>query len=332
MHRRNLLGVATGLAAVAAIGISVVMVTTAAPGSTRTRSVAAGERTDCAAAGVAHAGARALTFAGGTVMVAAELQVGERPAELTGAVAASPDGATAVRITDAKGADRLDVSTDAGASWATVATGRDLAYPAVSPSGARIAFGAAGALTVADAAAGWKPVAVAMPGEGKQLAQYARFVDENRLLLAVEVGVPGVADRFAALSDVWLHDLAWGSWQRLTTTEPDLDRWSIAKTPVFDRDGSLLYVRQTGLGSGTDADLRTELRRVTGGADVVVRKLADRWGIVAVDGDGSVLWNAPDEHGQWQLVSAGADGSLTPLGCGRSWWAPSLNHDPDYAP
>lgn len=332
MQRRFLLTMTTAAGAAGAIVLAAVL--TGPAEGVRTDRVAAGESTDCTAAGVPAAGgtANAVTFDGSTVLVSPELQVGEKPMQMLGAVSSSPDGATVAKVVDAKGPDRLAVSTDAGVSWTDVVTGRDITYPAVSPTGKRIAFAVAGSLTTATAAGGWQPGAVALPGQGRQYAQYLRFVDENRLLMTIEVGVEGVAERFASLSDVWLHDLASGTWQRLTTTKPDAQAWSIAKTPIFDNDGSLLYMRHTGLGSGSDADLRTELRRVVGGVDSAVRQLPDRWGIVAVDAGGTILWNGPDERSQWQLTSdAGAD-KLTPMGCGRSSWAPSLNHDPDYTP
>ncbi|HEY0638400.1 MAG TPA: hypothetical protein VGD67_12200 [Pseudonocardiaceae bacterium] len=322
------------LALAAAVG-GVVAVSYWATGSATDTPSALALSPDCVSA-VSGGPTGTLAFGGSAVRVAAETVPGTKPAELTTGVAASRDGATTVTVTDARGADRIELSTDSGTTWTRLATGHDLRYPAVSPSGDRVVWSAEGALMSAEAASSWKPAPIEPVNGGKQLAQYTRFLDDHTLLLSVEVGIAGVDDDFAALSDVWTYDLRTADWTRLTSGAADTDRWTLANTPVPASDGSVLYVRHTGLGSGTEADLRTELRRVSpAGKDVKVADLPDRWGIVDVASDGSILWNAPDPASQWQLIrtttgAAGVDlAGGTVLGCGRASWAPPLNHDPD---
>ena len=335
MKRGSLLVLTAGFCGLAAVTAMVAARPTTQPA---VATAGAGGVTTCADAGVAAgfrstvgAAPRSVTFDGGRLLLAAEYAPGDRPAELVGGVSASADGATIATVVDARGPDRLQLSTDGGASWTTVAEGRDLAYPAVSPSGARVAWTAGGALTLAAAADGWKPTAAAATGvAGRTHAQYPRFVDDDRLVLTLDVPVAGVPEDMAGLADVWRHDLATGAWTRLTAGKADADRWSVATTPLMAADGSVRYVLMTGLGSGSDADLRTELRRVApDGTDEAVAELPHRWGIVAAAADGSLLFNGPDERSRWQLVHATTGGERTVLGCGRAAWAPPLNHDPD---
>jgi hypothetical protein len=277
---------------------------------------------------------RAVTFDGTRLVLAAEYAPGSRPTEQVNGVAASTDGTTLVTVVDAKGADRLRLSTDAGTTWTTVADGADLANAAVAPSGSRIAWTADGTLTVAAAATSWKPVPLD-PGTvslapGRTYAQFPRFVGEDRLLLTLDVPIADVEEHVAGLADVWSHDLTTGTWTRLTSGKADADRWSVATTPLLRADGTLLYVLSTGLGSGSDTDLRTELRSVgPDGVDTVVTELPHRWGLIASAADGSLLFNAPDEQSRWQLVRLARTGERTELGCARAAWAAPLNHDPD---
>lgn len=342
MRRGSLLVLTAGFCGLAAVTAVVAAQPAQPPTQVAISPAGSADATECVDAGAAAeyrsvVGAdaqRTLAFDGRQLLLAAESAPGDRPAELVNGVAASSDGATVATVVDARGADRLLLSTDAGASWTQLAEGADLAYPTVSPSGTRVAWTADGTLTVAAAAGQWQPVA-AQPtsvsaGEGRTFAQYPRFVDEDRLVLSLQVPVEGVDEDFAALADVWLHHVVSTEWTQLTTGKADADRWSVATTPLMRADGTVLYVLMTGLGSGTDADLRTELRQVSaGGTDEVVSTLPHRWGIVAAAADGSLLFNGPDERSRWQLVQVNAGGVHTALGCGRAAWAPPLNHDPD---
>lgn len=339
MKRGSLLVLTAGFCGLAAVTAMAAAQSPAQPSHRTVAPAADAGVTTCADAGTAvgyrstvGAAQRSVAFAGQHLLLAAENAPGERPAELVNGVSASADGATVAMVVDAKGADRLVLSTDAGASWSTIAHGPDLAYPAVSPSGGRVAWTADGALTVATAADKWRPAGTdtSTVVTGRTYVQYPRFVDEDRLVLSLQVPVAGVAEDFAALADVWLLDLRSTAWTRLTAGKADADRWSVATTPLMRPDGTVLYVLMTGLGSGSDADLRTELRRVApDGTDQALTALPHRWGIVAAAADGSLLFNGPDERSRWQLVSAAPTGERTVLGCGRAAWAPPLNHDPD---
>ncbi len=339
MKRRSLLALTAGFCGLAAVTAMVAarpsadLAVTPAAGGALGACPDAGTSFTTGAGYRAAVGAapRAVTFDGRRLLLATEYATGDRPAELVGGVAASADGATIATVVDAKGPDRLLLSTDTGASWTTLTEGDDLAYPAVSPSGTALAWTADGALTLATAADGWKPMAAAPTGvTGRTHAQYPRFTDDGRLVLTLDVPVAGVPEDMAGLADVWRYDLALAAWTRLTAGTADADRWSVATTPLELADGSVLYVLMTGLGSGSDADLRTRLHKVTpDGTDKAVTDLPHRWGIVAAAADGSVLFNGPDERSRWQLVHATTAGERSVLGCGRAAWAPPLNHDPD---
>lgn len=339
--KRSLLLLTTGFCGLVAVVGMVAAESGPTSASPAVAPAAGSDVTSCADAGVSAGTMAALgtdrrgvTFDGTRLVLAAEYTPGARPTEQVNGVAASTDGATVVTVVDAKGADRLMLSTDAGTTWTAIADGTDLANPAVSPAGSRVAWTADGTLTVAAASARWQPVPLD-PGTvslapGRTHAQFARFVGEDRLLLTLDVPIAGVEEHFAGLADVWSHDLTTGTWTRLTSGKADADRWSVATTPVLRADGTLLYVLATGLGSGSDKDMRTELRQVSpAGVDTAVTDLPHRWGLVAAAADGSLLFNGPDEQSRWKLVRTAPTGERTELGCARAAWAAPLNHDPD---
>ncbi len=264
---------------------------------------------------------RRLVFGGADVALASQLDPSESPDALVTAVATSSDGSAVALVVHSAAYDWLVFGAAPAWTWTTVADAEEITRPAMTASGSRLAWVADGRLTIAAAATGWQPVPVAPPVEGGR-PTFLRFVGDDRLVVPVEEPAAGTSLEFAALSDVWAYDIVAASWTALTAGEVDLDRWSLAVSPVAAADGSIFYVRRRGSTSDASAATTSELRRVTGAGgqvdDAAVAAVPPDALLVSVDAAGWTLWNVPDEQGRWHLVVRAADGITTALGCGRS--------------
>lgn len=264
---------------------------------------------------------RRLVFGGAHVGLASQLDPSESPDAVVTAVANSSDGSAVALVVHSAAYDWLVFGAAPAWNWTTVADAEEITRPAMTASGSRLAWVADGLLSTAAAADGWQPAPVAPPVEGGR-PTFVRFAGDDRVVVSVEEPAAGSSLESAALSDVWAYDIRPGTWNVLTAGDVDLDRWSLAVSPVVAADGSILYVRRTGSASSAGAGATSELRRITGGGgpvdDAAVTAVPPDALLVSVDAEGWTLWNVPDEQGRWHLVVRAADGITTALGCGRS--------------
>ncbi len=274
---------------------------------------------------------RRLDVAGAALVLAPPDPGGDQTAEVVrgvaastvaaGAVAARPGdpGTVAVVLSSAEGRDRLLVGTGPEMTWSTVADGEDVSDPAVSSSGTRVAFVADGQLGIA-AADEWSPTPVPSPVPGAR-AGFVRFVDDNRVVAALEEPATGLNLIQSAHSEIWSYDLAARRWTALTSDPPPFGRLSLARSPVAAPDGTLFYVRLRG--SAADAaDAQAELRRVTGPAapgltDIALGEAPADGLLLAVAADGQTVWNEPGPSGEDAVSVWGDDGTMLPIGCGQ---------------
>lgn len=262
---------------------------------------------------------RRLAFGGGTIVLAPDVAP-DPPAPAVQAVASTPDATTVVAVAVGPAGSAQLLVGSGTAAMARVVTADEIAHPAVSPSGGRLAWVADGRLVVASRD-GDDPTPLAVPVRASRPA-FVGFVDNDRLLLTVEEAASGASLEAASRSEVWIYDLASEVWTRVTGDQPEFGDWSLARTPVAVSDDALLYVRQVGSPNGGGA-VRTELRRVSGirGSEVTestVGEVADGALLVAAAADGTTLWNVPGADGRTHLVERTEDGAPTAIGCGRT--------------
>jgi hypothetical protein len=129
------------------------------------------------------------------------------------------------------------------------------------------------------------------------------------------------------LSNLWSYDRRTGRWQPVTRFTAGADRWTVIRTPVARRDGSVEFVRITGRGSATGMPA-FQLWRFTGQGGRLVRSLPDERYLAGFEG-GRRVWQVPDARsGAFHLVAEGPGGER-PLGCGTVSADPVDTVDPD---
>lgn len=147
----------------------------------------------------------------------------------------------------------------------------------------------------------------------------------GELLALAQEPVAGEAPHGDGLDNLWRYDEARGAWTRLTSFTATADRWTALRTPVVDRDGSVLFVRVEGSASATRAPA-FDLWRLHGGVASKVRDLPGEMYLAGVT-DTGVLWNV-EQDGQWRLLLDDG-GSLRDVGCGGAQVDPRSEADPD---
>ena len=150
-----------------------------------------------------------------------------------------------------------------------------------------------------------------------------RAADE--LLAVVEEPVQGAPPDGDSLDNLWRHDAVTGRWTRLTSFRATADHWSVIRTPILDRDGSVLFVRIRGVGSATSAP-SFELWRLTDAGASRVRSLQGEQFLAGVI-DAGLLWNV-DRDGVWTTMLE-QDGQLRQVGCSGAMVDPRSEMDSD---
>lgn len=234
---------------------------------------------------------------------------------------------------DAAGRDTLLVSEDGGITWMDVGSMDDIIATATSGDGNLVAAASTdGELSLLRGGNGWVPESIALPSNALFASGLSFDGPSSSLVATLSERVPGARVDLANLVNVWTMDIGTMTWSRVTDLKADFDRWSIAMSPVFDdTSGALLFVVESGLGSGGIEDVTSELWTWGPGSDAPAMVEGGLPQTLLVAGSGTTrIWNLADETGTWHLLAEDlASSSLTDLGCGRSVLASVLNNDPD---
>lgn len=151
------------------------------------------------------------------------------------------------------------------------------------------------------------------------------FVDNRRIVAVVQQPVSGALTHDDTVNNLWRHDLADGSWTRLTRFGASGDAWTAIRTPVLDAEGNVLFVRVVGNGAATERP-SFELWKLSGSTASRVRNLpGERY--LAEAGPAGILWNI-DDGSQWRLYRE-TGSSLVDLGCGSIQVDPRYEEDAD---
>ncbi len=252
-----------------------------------------------------------------------------------GSLSHSDDLRTLALSVDAAGPDTLLVSDDGGVTWLDRGRMNDIVATATSDDGRLVAAASTdGTLSLLSSSQGWTAAPITLPSSAL-LASGLTFDSSSSLLIAtLSQRVNGANDEFANLVNVWTMDIATMTWTQVTDLKADSDRWSISTSPVVDESsGALLFVVESGLGSGGLDDVSSELWSWdpgSGALSMVVPGLTQT--LLVAASSATRVWNVADETGTWHLLAEDlASSSLTDLGCGRSVLASQLNGDPDYS-
>lgn len=252
-----------------------------------------------------------------------------------GSLSHSDDLRTLALSVDAAGPDTLLVSDDGGVTWLDRCRMNDIVATATSDDGRLVAAASTdGTLSLLSSSQGWTAAPIALPSSAL-LASGLTFDSSSSLLIAtLSQRVNGANDEFANLVNVWTMDIATMTWTQVTDLKADSDRWSISTSPVVDESsGALLFVVESGLGSGGLDDVSSELWSWdpgSGALSMVAPGLPQT--LLVAASSATRVWNVADETGTWHLLAEDlASSSLTDLGCGRSVLASQLNGDPDYS-
>lgn len=235
--------------------------------------------------------------------------------------ASSGAGRGTVYVNDVAGRDVVTAVTDQGLVEHAVAgeashprwTGRGEVVWAQDFSEIRVWFPASGSVASIDRPQGTVSVFSPLPRSASQL------------LAVVEEPVEGAPPDGDSLDNLWSHDAASGRWTRLTSFRATPDQWSVIRTPVLDRDGSVLFVRVRGVGSGT-SEPSFELWRLTEAGASRIRSLPGEQYLAGVI-DAGLLWNV-EQDGLWTTVLE-QDGRVRHLGCGGAMVDPRSERDTD---
>lgn len=245
-------------------------------------------------------------------------------------IASSEDSKVLVAILDANGPDTLLASSDGGSNWIPVGNFVSPTAMAVSPDGSSVVVADGLQVTILSLDGTESQPVLKLPDIASLAVDDLAFVDHKTLLAVISEHVAGVSDDFASLANVWRLDLASSSWTRLTDLKADSDRWTLAHTPVADRAGTIKFVVESGLGSGTQDDITTELWVVEqGGVPQMDKTLPIGSILVGWIGNRTVI-NVPDDVGLWHILVLVGDAAPVDLGCVRASAAARMNGDPDF--
>lgn len=145
------------------------------------------------------------------------------------------------------------------------------------------------------------------------------------LVAVVEEAVAGAPADGAGLDNLYRFDAAATSWHRLTSFAASGDDWSVIRTPIVDRDGSILFVRVRGSSSQT-GEPAFELWRFRDGTTFKVRNLPGERFLAGVI-DAGLLWNV-DQDGRWMTLLE-KDRRLREVSCGAGMVDPRSEIDLD---
>jgi hypothetical protein len=260
----------------------------------------------------------------------------------------SGDGST-VEIIDRLGADELVVTPPHGATLTYESKG-ELAFPATGAEGTLAVeqVGEQDTLIIFDT--DLKATERIPAPEGTLDIAYPTWGRDGTVIAAIgePIGfgngtrvkgdpnqIAYLNEHFANQSNLWTYTTKSGEWARTTTfgseATPDLDHWVTVNSPVVNSDGSISFVRLSGLGSGTEADLHYELWRSDGRQASLVGDLPPETYLAGSKPDGTLVASQFDLANSTWSTGTLVDGRYTPAACGAARMN-ALDVDPDLAP
>jgi hypothetical protein len=151
------------------------------------------------------------------------------------------------------------------------------------------------------------------------------FTASDELIAIVQEPVEGYAGEDDSLNNLFRYDIMSDTWSRLTLFQATAEHWSVLRTPVLARDGSVFFVRLRGAAS--EARLPSyELWSLRGETVSKIRDLPKEMFLAGANDQG-LLWNVYDGV-EWRLLLEGTMG-LVDLGCGAVMVDPRAQPDPD---
>ena len=159
------------------------------------------------------------------------------------------------------------------------------------------------------------------------------FAGTDSIMAVVAEPEPGFTrTEDEGLDNLWRYDLKVGRWSRVTAFRARGDRWVGVRTPLVRHDGSVEFVRISGLSSATRMP-SFELWEVT--PDGVVSRIRSLPREMYLAGilDGHRVWNVFDQAaGEWRIYSETTATKFVDLGCGAVTVDPRSVGDPDRMP
>ena len=151
------------------------------------------------------------------------------------------------------------------------------------------------------------------------------FVDTDRLLAVVQEPVEDDIGEDDTLNNLYEYDMVANAWTQTTAFDATAEKWSVLRTPVLARDGSVYFVRVQGAASEARPP-SYELWSLRADVSSKVRDLPGEMFLAGAT-DRGLLWNMYDGT-EWRLFSEDSTG-LRDLGCGAVMVDPRAQPDPD---
>lgn len=234
---------------------------------------------------------------------------------------ANAPGAGTVFVNDKKGPDTLIAVGPRGAS--EISASGEVTHPTLSASGDLVWAEDFQALKMSSPGT-QSAKTIAIP-QGSTAVFSPVFTDPNELIAVVQEPVESYTGEDDSLNNLFRYDIGSETWTRLTAFQATAENWSVLRTPVPARDGSVFFVRLRGVASETRLP-SFELWSLRGEAVSKIRDLPKEMFLAGVNG-AELLWNIYDGT-DWRLFQETSTG-LVDLGCGAVMVEPRAQPDPD---
>jgi hypothetical protein len=233
--------------------------------------------------------------------------------------AATTLGAGTVYVNDKKGPDTLfTVSTQ---SVSEIYASGEVAHPALWASGDLVWAEDFQALKMSSPAS-QSAKTIARP-QGSTAVFSPVFTGPSELIAVIQEPVEGYRGEDDSLNNLFRYDIRSDTWTRLTAFQATAENWSVLRTPVLARDGSVFFVRLQGVASEPRAP-SFELWSLRGETVSKVRDLPKEMFLAGVNDQG-LLWNVYDGV-EMIRVSCGTSTTGSNGGCSwRAGWDSSIS-------
>jgi hypothetical protein len=234
---------------------------------------------------------------------------------------ASAPGVGTAYVNDKKGPDTLIAVQPEGAS--EISASGEVTHPAWSGSGDLVWAEDFQALKMSFPGS-QSAMTITRP-QGSTAVFSPVFTGPNELIAVVQEPVESYTGEDDSLNNLFRHDISSSTWTRLTAFQATAENWSVLRTPVLARDGSVFFVRLRGVASEARPP-SFELWSLRGETVSKVRDLPKEMFLAGINDQG-LLWNIYDGV-EWRLFLESRMGLLD-LGCGAVMVDPRAQPDPD---